>query len=590
LAAGSVIVSLVRRLALGWLLCLPAAAGAHPMGNFAICHYARLTPSAGRLAIHYLLDFAEMPAADELPLLDRDRRDYLRRAQASLAEGLDVTCDGQPLKLEAGGADAVESPGAGGLRTLRLICDWRAPLPERPRLEIAYQDNNYLERVGWKEVVATAGEGTALTQSDVPAADLSAELTVYPPDAPGPGRTDAHFTVVPGAGGPAPPTVADGTPSHRGNAFTDSITIGHLTPWTVVLALLAAFWLGAAHGLTPGHGKTLAAAYLVGSRGTARHAVLLGLTVTVSHMLGVYGVGLVALLASRYVVPERLYPWLGLASGLLVVGVGLAMLRSRWRAWRAEADHRRAHELQEEHGHHHHGGGSDHHHDLPDEIRLGSLLALGVSGGLVPCPDALVVMLAAVALGRTVFGLLLITAFSLGLAGVLVAVGLLVVRARPWIERRGGGGRRLSWLPIVAAGAVTLIGLALAIVAAGPVLGKQTPRGATGGLLPVLPPPRRTALATSCQWHPREDLAGVAQSPKRGQRSATGQRSQAGRWALQHLRPCQTRLWPASIQRFRGSTAIRSRSILTGSPAALSPRRPLSRATWVSTTTPTAMP
>jgi ABC-type nickel/cobalt efflux system permease component RcnA len=152
----------------------------------------------------------------------------------------------------------------------------------------------------------------------------------------------------------------------------------------------------------------MVAAYLVGTRGTPRHAVLLGATVTVTHTIGVFALGLVALLLSNYILPEDLYPWLNLVSGLLVVGVGAAVLRSRVRHSRAHA-----------HGHHHH-----HHHHAPAErLSMRGLLTLGASAGLIPCPSALVVLLGAIAQGQIALGMLLIVAFSLGLAATLVGSG-----------------------------------------------------------------------------------------------------------------------------------------------------------------------
>jgi ABC-type nickel/cobalt efflux system permease component RcnA len=130
-----------------------------------------------------------------------------------------------------------------------------------------------------------------------------------------------------------------------------------------------------AHALSPGHGKTIVTAYLVGQRGTPRHAALLGLIVTVTHTIGVFTLGVVTLLLSRFIVPDQLYPWLNLVSGLLVVAIGASVLRARWL-------HRRAHAHDHDH-HHHHGHGED--------LSLRSLFAVGVSGGLLPCPSALVV-------------------------------------------------------------------------------------------------------------------------------------------------------------------------------------------------------
>src|SRR4029079_17145581 len=174
---------------------------------------------------------------------------------------------------------------------------------------------------------------------------------------------------------------------------------GALSPGIVVVSLLvAAFW-GAAHALTPGHGKALGAGYLIGTRGRPRDAVLLGATVTMTHTAGVFGLGLVTLLLSRFIVPEQLYPWLTLVSGLLVVGVGLGVLRARLRA-RAPGAGLQSDTDEHRHGHHHQ---HPHHARVPlksdpERASSGGILGVGIAAGLLPCPSALVVLLSALAL------------------------------------------------------------------------------------------------------------------------------------------------------------------------------------------------
>jgi ABC-type nickel/cobalt efflux system permease component RcnA len=179
-------------------------------------------------------------------------------------------------------------------------------------------------------------------------------------------------------------------------------------------------------------------AYLVGQRGTPRHALLLGGIVTVTHTIGVFALGLVTLALSQFVVPDRLYPWLNLIAGLLVVGVGASVFYRRWRP----------------HGHHHH------HHD---ELDRRSLIAVGISGGLLPCPSALVVLLAAISLHRVAFGLLLIVAFSLGLAATISAVGLAAVLAKRAFSRLSIGGRFVQLLPAASALVILVAGVAMTL-------------------------------------------------------------------------------------------------------------------------------
>jgi nickel/cobalt transporter (NicO) family protein len=217
---------------------------------------------------------------------------------------------------------------------------------------------------------------------------------------------------------------------------------------------VAMFW-GAAHALTPGHGKAIVAGYLVGSRGTPRHAVYLGLIVTATHTAGVFALGLVTLLLSRFVVPEQLYPWLTVASGLLVVSVGVAVLGGRVRHARAHAHGREHHH---EHDHHDHGYGR------------GGLLGAGVAAGLLPCPSALVVLLGAIALHRVGLGLALILAFSVGLAATVTGVGLVAVLARRAFSRLSLNGPLVRTLPAVSAVVILAVGIGITVNALPEVL------------------------------------------------------------------------------------------------------------------------
>jgi ABC-type nickel/cobalt efflux system permease component RcnA len=265
--------------------------------------------------------------------------------------------------------------------------------------------------------------------------------------------------------------------------FADLITIPALGPWSLFLALLAAFGWGAIHAMSPGHGKTIVGAYLVGTRGTVRHAVLLGFTTTVTHTIGVLALGVAALAASEFILPEQLYPWLGVCSGLLVVAIGGNRLFAWWQSQNhhthlhyaysghTHVGHIHTHHNHAEHHHphdaHDHGDGHVHSH-LPtgiDEAAVNwrTLLALGVSGGLLPCPSALVVMLGAIALGRIAFGLVLIVVFSLGLASVLTAIGVALVHASKLFARIPEQVQVTRWLPAGSALFITGAGLAITL-------------------------------------------------------------------------------------------------------------------------------
>ena len=324
------------------------------------------------------------------------------------------------------------------------------------------------------------------------------DATVVPPR-----QTSASFTVVTGANDAiaAPQTPAsvsasnDQTPQNR---FTQSIAERNLTPSLVLWGIGFAFAFGAVHALSPGHGKTMVAAYLVGSRGTPKHAVLLGLVVTLTHTAGVFALGLGLLFASRYILPEKLFPALSALSGMLIFGVGLWLFMSRWQGLTAGHAHSHSHDEHthdhshgehshshdnaehvhshdEEHGHSHGAhvhshGGRAHSHAVPEgPITMKTLVALGISGGIVPCPEALVVLLAAIKLHRIGYGMVLITAFSVGLAAALIAIGMLVVSARQRLsrlDRFGEGSALVRFLPIGSAAIITLIGAILTLRAA----------------------------------------------------------------------------------------------------------------------------
>jgi ABC-type nickel/cobalt efflux system permease component RcnA len=440
---------LVALLVAAAALVAAPAAGAHPLGNFSENHLTVVRVGAGRVDVRWILDQAEIPTFQERGLAPAA---VLARKRAQVARGLTLTAGGRPIALALRPGGRITFPtGQGGLPTTRV--ELLLGALARVRGELVVRDATFPGRVGWRAVLARPGAGTAV-RSDVPSADPTDGLRVYPRallSSPA-DRPVARLAVRAGQGTvTAPRLLGAGTQTERGHAAGDGLAgvfAGAAAGrGTLVFLLLAAFGWGALHALSPGHGKAMVAAYLVGTRGRSRHAVALGITVTVTHTIGVFALGLVTLALSAYVVPEDLYPWLNLASGLLVLGVGGAVLRARMR-------HRRSH-------HHGHGHGHDH---APQAITGRSLLAMGASAGLIPCPSALVVLLAAVAQHQVALGLTLIVAFSLGLAATLTALGLAVVRASALTARLSPSGRLLAVLPAASA---------LVIVAAGALLTAQ---------------------------------------------------------------------------------------------------------------------
>jgi ABC-type nickel/cobalt efflux system permease component RcnA len=237
----------------------------------------------------------------------------------------------------------------------------------------------------------------------------------------------------------------------------------------ILIGLCVAFGLGAAHALSPGHGKTIVAAYLVGSRGTMRHALFLGGMVTFTHTISVFALGLGMLLFQRYVVPEKVIPALGVISGLSIVAIGAMLLYQRAKRLAGPHHHHHHHH---DHDHHHHDHDHHHHHahsHVPEgKITLAGLIALGASGGLVPCPSALVLLLSAIALGRTGLGLLLLLAFSAGLALVLMAIGAIVLFAKNLLPARAAVSVPVfRYVPVFSAVVVMVLGLAMTGVSAG---------------------------------------------------------------------------------------------------------------------------
>jgi high-affinity nickel-transport protein len=248
------------------------------------------------------------------------------------------------------------------------------------------------------------------------------------------------------------------------SAFTELITNRSMSLWFLFTAGFIALGLGALHALEPGHGKTIVAAYLVGSRGTARHALLLGLIVTASHTAGVFALGAITLYASRYIVPEQLYPWLGVFSGLTIAGLGGYMFLRRWSG--LDLDH--AHTSGQLHSHWFSSDKQNEATPQPVEpaksVSLYQLFALGITGGIIPCPAALVVLLSAFALHRIGLGFFLIIAFSLGLAAVLIGFGMLMVYARRFMAGlRVDGPITTRWLPVASAAFMTILGAGIAL-------------------------------------------------------------------------------------------------------------------------------
>lgn len=446
-------------------LLLPAVALAHPLGNFTINTSAGIVLSPETVRVDYVVDMAEIPTVQAMPQLDADDDGTVSEDEGSawagarapeLLANLMLEVDGISVALDVDSAEVELLPGQAGLDILRLQATFAGVVAHEG--DLIFLDSNFEGRVGWHEITASGADGVALHGSSVPGTSLTHQLRTYPNDllsSPLDVR-EATLSFAPGghvatSSGVDEVGVSTSRPGVVGGAFAGLVD---RTGPLMLVALLLAFGFGALHALGPGHGKTLMATYLVGAGGRARQAVAVGGAIAVMHSASVLALGFVVLTATEVFAPESVYPWLGLASGLIALGLGAALLVARLGAWgdRGRSDH--AHE----------GHGHPHPHPAPDAPVLSrrGLTALAVAGGILPSPTALVVLLASVALHRIGYGLALIGAFSLGLATALVAVGLLALRARDLVARRMSS-RTARLLPLASAGAIAVLGVVLTV-------------------------------------------------------------------------------------------------------------------------------
>jgi ABC-type nickel/cobalt efflux system permease component RcnA len=497
------------------LVALPASVAAHPLGNFTINHFADITvaPSEVRLAV--VIDMAEIPTFQERQKMDADGDGSVSDEEAAAARAPYCAAQGAKLRLTVGGAAAGLRPtdaalsfpgGLGGLSTMRLECSYVATLASRltPSTSIAFQDTSYPERIGWREITAQ-GDGVTLDTGGLPATSVSKRLTSYPAglisqpldvrSATLVATAVAAPTAAP-AGSPAPAVaeppaapvsavVGGAVPGGIGGELPSIFRAGDLTPFVLLLSIATAFALGAGHALTPGHGKTLMAAYLVGARGTPVHAVGLGLSVTVSHTLGILAIAALVVGAQGLLAPDVVVRAAPAIAAVTIAGLGgwmlVAEVRRRRTARRRAAAHDHAHAAGGAHEHEHelvHSHGGKAHSHVPaggSTLTWRGLFALGLAGGLIPSTSALFILLGSIVAGRPAFGFVLVVVFGLGMAVVMTAIGLATVVARRRLDRlpaTSGVGRVTRQLPLVAAVVVLAFGIYLSIQAIGgpPVL------------------------------------------------------------------------------------------------------------------------
>lgn len=472
-----------------------APAQAHPLGNFTVNHYDGLTLRRGQVVDSAVVDRAEIPTMQARATIDTNHDGVLEADElaaaaviqcAQLATSAVLRIDGTASHWRVISSSLALTPGAAGLPTSRLSCELTAAADLTRPATLTFADDADDGHVGWREITAAYDGVHTDGSAPVPQRSISDELRHYPGDLlaspldvravtlrvlPGAGASGSAGFLVPAAG------LADRLLGHLTERFNRLVGARHLTLGVGLLALLLSLVLGASHAALPGHGKTVMAAYLAGKRGGTRDAVTVGVTVTFTHTAGVLVLGLLLSLSAS-LAGESILNWLGAASGALIAAIGIGLLHS---AWRARRPGHQAHEHEHGHDHGHHGHhhshsahGHGHSHAPQSAFNRRGLIGMGIAGGLVPSPSALVVLLGAIALGRTVFGVALVLGYGLGMAATLTAAGVVLVRlrdrARPTLLAGLGSARLLAYTPLVTALLVFALGAALAIRSLTPLL------------------------------------------------------------------------------------------------------------------------
>jgi nickel/cobalt exporter len=439
------------------VLLLTAPTVAHPLGNFTINHLSKITVFSNRIEVRYILDLAEIPSYAALravsPKATMTEKQLAVWADAQtriIVPTLSLKANGRTLQLILDHGAARIHQGAGGLSLLYLVMNAHAALPTGSIVEkITYKDASYPDRIGWKDVVLAPG------------LDPTRELTKYPNDLAGSPRRTTEISVFRRAG---KLIVTTNQPAHdkndvssagvaRADVLSNMLSHGVGDTGFMLATLLFAVGLGALHALEPGHGKTLLAVSLVGARATVRQACVLGASVTIAHTAGVVALGCAIILFKGSFVPETIYPWITLISGIAIAVIGARALgRGIATSFEHHHDHRAVHDSSHTHD-----------HTVPGTAPLtfGGTIWAAMSGGIAPCPAAIVVLLAAVALHQVAYGLIVILAFSLGLAATLTGLGIAVVRGAAWLRGQAKLDGFMRYGPLLSASIMSLIGAAM---------------------------------------------------------------------------------------------------------------------------------
>ncbi|HEV7179278.1 MAG TPA: hypothetical protein VGN11_05375 [Candidatus Baltobacteraceae bacterium] len=448
----------------GAIICFAISTGvaiAHPLGNFTINHLAKIDPASNTLRVRYVLDIAEIPtfqimraSSPNASWNDAQLRSWAASEEGLVTAGFHVDIDGTPAQLRLIDVHSRLRPGAGGLPVLYWTGDFSASLNAGAH-HISVDDGVYADRrIGWKDVIVS------------PQTEPTHELLSYPSALIGSPRrvSDVTFDVAPGGVAHAIVARIDSAPDVNGsssivrsNVLSEMFSSANRTPLFILLTMLVAFGLGALHAIEPGHGKALLAFTLVGSRATVKQAAILAASLTFAHTIGVLILGIVLFFAAGFV-SESIYPWITLVSGIAIAVIGARNLARYVRARSAHSGHVHAHGTT---GDHHHGDGEHvHSHAIPGTAPIGfrGAIVAAMSGGVAPCPAAIVVMLAALRLHQLGYGMVLIVIFSLGLASVLTALGIAVVHGSAMVTRSKKFDRLVASGPLISATLISLVG------------------------------------------------------------------------------------------------------------------------------------
>ena len=472
-------------------------AKAHPLGNFSINQYSHLEVEKSQVKLRAVLDMAEIPTFQQSQVIDTNKDGTLSEAELNVyvekitpdyIANLSLTVDGQPIQLRPVAKNIALQTGSANLQTLKINWDLIGDvsnLDANAVHRLQFENKNNEERIGWNEIVVGRVGEINIFDSTAFGSSLTNELQAYPSDVLtemlNERKAEFSFTSSLLAADVKLLQNRDGhiaAPVEK-DKFAELIAVPEITPSIILFGLLVAFGFGAMHALSPGHGKAVVGAYLIGSRGTVKHAIFLGAIVTITHTLGVFALGLLTLFASNYILPEKLMPFLSFVSGLLVLFIGLTLFKDRLFSalgWKTDSHHghdhahdghshsHAPHDHSHDHDHAHDGlahthGGSTHTHLPPENITWRNLLALGISGGLLPCPSALVLMLSAISLGRIGYGIILTIVFSFGLAATLTAVGLVFLYVGKFFDSPAlSNNRIIKALPVFSSFVIACVG------------------------------------------------------------------------------------------------------------------------------------